>query len=78
MQVGEERVEWQDEGAQAVYMNDTLGAWTGIAPHFMQVRHRKRDTVRERHSERGGVHERHAGRVDGHRTPLHAGADMFY
>ena len=32
---------------EAVYMNDTLGAWTGIAPHFMQVRHSKRDTVRE-------------------------------
>ena len=32
MQVGEERVEWQDEGAQAVYMNDSLGQWTGIVP----------------------------------------------
>lgn len=34
--VDERPVEWTAADAQAVYTNDTLGEWTGIAPHFMK------------------------------------------
>ena len=34
--VDEQPVVWTDADAQAVYTNDTLGEWTGIAPHFMR------------------------------------------